>query len=89
MSRSFRLNRTNFKNEVMKADFTMELVIDAVNDITDTANSMGNGEYVGSYKMGKKRALGMVRADDFKARKDDFDNNTLLKAAYPLQVVEK
>ena len=34
-------------------------------------------------------ALGMVRADDFKARKDDEENNTLQKAAYPLQVVNK
>ena len=86
---SFRLNKRNFSTEVMKADFTVQLIAETVEEITEKANGMGKGEYVGSYKAGRKCALGMVRADDFKARKDDFDNNTLLKAAYPLKVVEK
>lgn len=89
MSRSFRLNRTNFKNEVMKADFMVQLIEETVSEIENRANYNGGGGYVGSYKVGRKRAMGMVRADNFKARKDDFDNNTLLKAAYPLKVVEK
>lgn len=91
MSRAkpFKLNKGNFSKEVMKADFTVQLIAETVEEITEKANAMGKGEYVGSYKAGRKRALGMVRADDFKARKDDDENNTLQKAAYPLQVVNK
>lgn len=91
MSRAkpFKLNKGNFSKEVMKADFTVQLIAETVEEITEKANAMGKGEYVGTYKAGRKRALGMVRADDFKARKDDDENNTLQKAAYPLQVVNK
>lgn len=84
---SFRLNKRNFSTEVMKADFMVELIADTVNEIETKANYNGGGGYVGSYKAGRKRALGMVRADNYKARKDDYENNTLLKAAYPLKVV--
>lgn len=87
--RAFRLDIRGFGNEVMKADFTQQLIADTANEIADKANAMGNGEYVASSATGRKRALGMVVANDFKARKDDYDNNTLLKSAYPLQVVEK
>lgn len=87
MNKSFRLNKGNFSREVMKADFTVQLIAETVQEIESKANSMGKGKYVGSYKAGRKRALGMVRADDFKSRKDDDENNTLQKAAYPLQVV--
>lgn len=89
MSKAFRLNRRNFSTEVMKADFTVQLIAETVSEIENRANYNGGGGYVGSYKVGRKRALGMVRADNFKARKDDDENNTLQKAAYPLQVVDK
>lgn len=85
----FYLNTAGFGKEVMKADFMQDLIAQTTAEIADKANSMGDGEYMSSSRVGNLLAQGMVWANDFKARKDDFDNNTLLKAAYPLQVVEK
>lgn len=84
MNKKFVLDKKGFRDEVFKADFMHQLVTETVNEISQTA---GDG-FEPSTSMGKTRWHGMVRADDFKARKDDFDNNTLLKAAYPLKVVQ-
>ena len=89
MNKSFKLNKTGFKNEVFKADFMVQLINDTADEIAEKANQMGHGTYIASHKVGRNRALAMVRADDFKARKDDEENNTLMKSAYPLQVVNK
>jgi hypothetical protein len=89
MSKRFYLNTAGFGKEVMKADFMQQLIAETSAEIADKANSMGNGEYKSSSRQGNLLAQGMVWADDFKARKDDFDNNTLAKAAYPLKVVNK
>lgn len=83
MSRKFVLDIKGFGDEVMKADFMMELISQTASEI---ATNAGDG-FEASSKMGRKRALGMVRAETYEARKNDFDNNTLLKAAYPLKVV--
>lgn len=85
----FVIDTQAFSREVMRADFMAKLVRDTTIEIAVNATNIGKGSYVPSRTIGRKRALGMVRADDFEARKDDYDNNTLLKAAYPLQVVEK
>lgn len=85
----FYLNVAGFGKEVMKSQFMQELIDQTTAEIADKANSMGNGEYEASTRQGRLLAQGMVRAADFKARKDDFDNNTLAKAAYPLKVVNK
>ena len=87
--RSFKIDIKGFGNEVMKADFMQDLIAQTTAEIADKANSMGDGEYMSSSRVGNLLAQGMVWADDFKARKDDFDNNTLTKAAYPLKVVNK
>lgn len=83
--RKFRLDTRAFSDEVMKAEYTFDLVKDTAVEIAEKA---GDGYYY-HYELGHKRALGMVWAGDYKARKDDYDNNTLLKAAYPLKVVTK
>lgn len=83
--RSFKIDIKGFGNEVMKADFMAELVSETATEIQQKA---GDG-YEASFTMGRKRALGMVWAETYDAKKDDYENNTLLKAAYPLKVVEK
>lgn len=85
----FYLNTAGFGKEVMKADFMQKLIAETTMEIADKANDMGSGEYAGTSRKGNLLAQGMVRATDFKSRKDDFDNNTLMKAAYPLKVVNK
>ena len=83
--RAFRLDIQGFGNEVMKAGFTAQLISETANEI---ANKAGDG-YEASATIGRKRALGMVWAETAEAKKDDYDNNTLMKAAYPLKVVNK
>lgn len=85
MRKSFKLDTRAFSTEVINADFMVDFVRETANEIAQKA---GDG-FEAEAKRGRKRALGMVRADSFKARKDDNDNNTLMKAAYPLQVVQK
>lgn len=81
--KSFVLDIRGFGDEVMKADFMLDLVKDTA---TEIAGKAGDG-YLYHYELGKKRALGMVWADTYEARKDDSENNTLQKAAYPIRVV--
>ena len=88
-NKSFKLKSSGFGNEVMKADFMIDHIAQTADEIAEKANAMGKGEYKSYHKRGRLVALGMVWADDFKARKDDSENNTLQKAAYPLQVVQK
>lgn len=83
--RAFKLDIQGFGNEVMKAGFTAQLIAETANEI---ANKAGSG-YEASSTIGRKRALGMVWAETAEAKKDDYENNTLLKAAYPLKVVNK
>ena len=83
--RAFKLDIQGFGNEVMKAGFTAQLIAETANEIVSKA---GSG-YEASSTIGHKRALGMVWAETAEAKKDDYENNTLLKAAYPLKVVNK
>ena len=85
MSKKFVLDTRAFGNEVMKADYMFDLVKDTAVEI---ASKAGDG-YEFHYELGRKRALGMVWAESYEAKKDDAENNTLQKAAYPLQVVDK
>lgn len=83
--KSFVIDTVAFGNEVMKADYMYSLIRDTANEIAQTA---GDG-YEASSEVGRKRALGMVWTATPKAKKDNDENNTLQKAAYPLQVVNK
>ena len=86
MSRKkFELDTKAFSDEVINAGFMVNFVGEQCASIAQTA---GDG-YDYSFQRGAKRALGMVWAESIEAQKDDNENNTLLKAAYPLQVVEK
>lgn len=48
---------------------------------TEIRNSAGVGYGQDTY-VGKTRANAMIYAETFKARKDNFENNTLLKAVH-------
>lgn len=79
------LNTRNFSTEVINADFMVNYVYQTAAEI---ATKAGAG-YVPDAKKGRKRALGKVTAVSRKAVKDNNENNTLIKCAYPLQVVQK
>lgn len=81
----FVIDTVAFGEEVMKADFMFDLVRDTAVEI---ASKAGDG-YEYHYQLGDKRALGMVWTATPEAKRDDDENNTLQKAAYPLQVVDK
>lgn len=82
MKKSFYLNTAGFRREVLQADFMQNLVNETAAEVAGKAG--GGYDYMSKVSM--KRAVAMVWADDFEAKKDDYENNTLLKAVYPLQV---
>lgn len=82
-NKPFVLNKMGFRKEVLNSDFMLNYVASTAFEISAKA---GDG-YKVKYNHGKKRALGLVEAVTDEAVKDNNENNTLQKAAYPLQVV--
>ena len=75
MSKKFKLNRKGVK-EMLKSD-EMQAVLKE--HATNIKNRCGDG-YEQDIYIGKNRANAMVSATTYQAKKDNLDNNTLLKA---------
>lgn len=74
--KAFKLDTKAFSTEVINAEFMVQMTRDVAESVKDRC---GEG-YEASAEKGRKRALGAVWAETFEAKKDDSDNNTLLKA---------
>lgn len=74
---SFKLNRQGVA-ELMKSQAMQNVLKEHATAIKDRA---GDG-YEQDIYVGKNRANAMVKAETFKARKDNSKNNTLLKAVH-------
>lgn len=72
---TFKLNYKGV-GELMKSE-AMQTVLNEY--ATNIKNRCGDG-YEQDIHVGKSRANAMVKAATFKAKKDNMDNNTLLKA---------
>lgn len=53
-----------------------------LSDISSTVRNNAGTGYDSEVKTHKRRAVGYIWADNFKARKDNLKNNTLLKALH-------
>jgi phage-related protein len=73
----FKLNRAGVR-ELMKSQEMQDVLKEHATTIKDRA---GDG-YEQDIYVGKNRANAMVRAETFKAKKDNSKNNTLLKAVH-------
>lgn len=73
----FKLNRSGVA-ELMKSQAMQSVLKEHATTIKDRA---GDG-YEQDIYIGKNRANAMVKAESFKARKDNSENNTLLKAVH-------
>lgn len=73
----FKLNRSGVA-ELMKSQAMQSVLKEHATTIKDRA---GDG-YEQDIYVGKNRANAMVKAESFKARKDNSENNTLLKAVH-------
>ena len=73
----FKLNRQGVA-ELMKSQEMQDILKKHATTIKDRA---GDG-YEQDIHVGKNRANAMVKAETFKARKDNSKNNTLLKAVH-------
>ena len=73
----FKLNRKGVA-ELMKSQEMQGILKEHATTIKDRA---GDG-YEQDIYVGKNRANAMVKAETFKARKDNSKNNTLLKAVH-------
>ncbi|GAA5410025.1 hypothetical protein SuUB92_19990 [Streptococcus uberis] len=73
----FKLNRSGV-SELMKSQAMQSVLKEHATTIKDRA---GDG-YEQDIYVGKNRANAMVKAESFKARKDNSENNTLLKAVH-------
>ncbi len=72
---TFKLNRAGVR-ALMKSE-EMQTIL---KDIADNAlNSLGEG-YKSDLRVGKNRANAMVYADTYQAKKDNLENNSILKA---------
>lgn len=71
------LNKTNIKNQLLKADATEALCLRYANEIRGRCQK---GSYTVDSKKGKTRVNAMVATADFEARLDNSRHNTLLKA---------
>lgn len=71
----FKLNSSGVSSLLKSAEMQSVLTKKA----TDIKNRCGDG-YEQDIYVGKNRANAMVRAATVKAKKDNMDNNTLLKA---------
>lgn len=74
---SFKLNRSGVA-ELMKSQAMQNVLKEHATTIKDRA---GDG-YEQDIYVGKNRANAMVKAESFKARRDNSKNNTLLKAVH-------
>ena len=71
----FKLNRKGVA-DLMKSE-EMQTIL---KDIADNAlDSLGEG-YKSDLRVGKNRANAMVYADTYQAKKDNLENNSILKA---------
>lgn len=73
----FKLNRSGVA-ELMKSQAMQDVLSEHAKTIKERA---GDG-YEQDIYVGKNRANAMVKAESFKARKDNSENNTLLKAVH-------
>lgn len=71
----FKLNSSGVSSLLKSAE--MQKVLEK--KATDVKNRCGDG-YEQDVFVGKNRANAMVRAETTKAKKDNYNNNTLLKA---------
>lgn len=67
---------SNGVQELLKSP-EMQAILDSY--AQETANRAGTG-YAAETHIGKKRAYANIYAETYKARKDNWDNNTLLKS---------
>lgn len=73
----FELNRSGV-GQLLKSPEMMSILEEKATEIRQTA---GDGYAQDTY-VGKTRANASVYADSYEARKDNFKNNTLLKAVH-------
>lgn len=73
----FKLNRSGVA-ELMKS----QAMQDVLNERAKTIKERAGDGYEQDIYIGKNRANAMVKAESFKARKDNSENNTLLKAVH-------
>lgn len=74
----FELNRDGVR-ALMQSPEAQALVLEKAEQIRDRCPDVG---YEADVKVGKTRAVAMVKAATFEARQDNYENNTLLKARY-------
>lgn len=75
MSKTFKLNRKGVR-ELMQSQEMQAVLQEKASQITARC---GDG-YEHDVMVGKNRANAMVRASTYAAKRDNMDNNTLLKA---------
>lgn len=73
----FKLNRSGVA-ELMKS----QAMQDVLNERAKTIKERAGDGYEQDIYIGKNRAIAMVKTESFKARKDNSENNTLLKAVH-------
>ena len=74
----FKLNRAGVR-ELLKSAEAQNICMQQANMVLSRASASSDG-YVVETRNYPERSGAAVRADTFKARKDNYDNNTLLKA---------
>ena len=74
----FELNRDGVK-ALMQSPEAQALMLEKAEQIRDRCPDVG---YEADVRVGKTRAVAMVKAETYEARQDNYENNTLLKARY-------
>ena len=74
----FELNRDGVR-ALMQSPEAQALMLEKAEQIRDRCPNVG---YEADVKVGKTRAVAMVKAATFEAKQDNLENNTLLKARY-------
>lgn len=74
----FELNRDGVR-ALMQSSEAQALMLEKAEQIRDRCPDIG---YEADVKVGKTRAVAMVKAATFEAKQDNLENNTLLKARY-------
>lgn len=74
----FELNRDGVR-ALMQSPEAQALILEKAEQIRDRCPDVG---YEADVKVGKTRAVAMVKAATYEARQDNLENNTLLKARY-------
>lgn len=75
MSKNFKINRAGVR-ELLKSEEMQAILREKA---TDIKNRCGDG-YESDHHVGKNRANAMVWANTAEAKKDNSENNTILKA---------